>query len=329
MTSRTHWLCKRRVGCPLYPLSPSQLLYVYITIVCRKLSKVNGQLNPESKKAGSKDKLSNLHTEYRAAWLGSDNQYSSSYKDLRELCDKADKKQLKWSATVPASDLPAAWVSLHCVCVQRCVSRWSRCHAMQAAVLPSKETKKAAIAAAAAQLVKAAVISQAPSSRISSDTTGQLESVTRSANPRRLPAHDNNGQLLPGFVTQDRMAKVWQTCSNCHDVHGDHSGITHTLRVRLQLFGKVPLTPMDHNTGKKREANESKEDYSSSEEQSEEDADDQEEEVADSPAKPSKPDKASQANKNSTQSRKRTRTSRAKAKGGKENKSDKKNKTVP
>lgn len=88
----------------------------------------------------------------------------------------------------------------------------------QATALPSKESKKNALAAAAAQLVKAAVIGQAPSSKLSSDTKGlpgDCANVSSSRNPNRLSAHDSDGNLKAGIVTQNRLDKVTRVPHHC------------------------------------------------------------------------------------------------------------------
>lgn len=73
---------------------------------------MNGILNPDAKKCTSKDKLSHLHQEYLAAWLGDDNRHKARYTDLRQLCAAAESAKLRWNAGIPPADLPDAWVSI-------------------------------------------------------------------------------------------------------------------------------------------------------------------------------------------------------------------------
>lgn len=94
------------------------MLAFNITHMRRKLSKVNGQLEPELRQPGCKpQKLPSSQADYRAAWLGEDNQYTEAYKPLKELCAKAEEQQYKWLTTIPTSDLPEAWV--RCFCIAR------------------------------------------------------------------------------------------------------------------------------------------------------------------------------------------------------------------
>lgn len=118
---------------------------------------------------------------------------------------------------------------------------------MQAEKLTSKLEQKAALADAAAKLVKAAVINQGPSSKVSTDTKGQLESVNRPINPNRLPSVDSKGALLPGFLTQNRLDQVpplaclLQSILLCAHLTDLGSGDT-------QFFGKPSTEDNQKNT---------------------------------------------------------------------------------
>jgi hypothetical protein len=73
--------------------------------------------------------------------------------------------------------------------------------------LPSKESKKQVLADAAVQLMKNAVVNQAPSSKVT--PAGPVSTLTsKGANTNRLPARDDQGNLLAGLVTQNRLDKV-------------------------------------------------------------------------------------------------------------------------
>jgi hypothetical protein len=80
---------------------------------------VNGQLHPELRNPGSKpQKLTANQSEYKAAWLGTANQYTEAYQPLKDLCAKAEELDYKWRTQVATTDLPESWVSsvLRAVC---------------------------------------------------------------------------------------------------------------------------------------------------------------------------------------------------------------------
>lgn len=75
---------------------------------------MNGQLAPELRKPGSKiENLTANHIQYKDAWLGTDNAYTNAYKDLKDLCAKAEEDDYKWHTLIQPKDLPESWVSGH------------------------------------------------------------------------------------------------------------------------------------------------------------------------------------------------------------------------
>jgi hypothetical protein len=100
-----------------------------------------------------------------------------------------------------------------CCSYMDCEHTLTRIGVTQAGDLPSKETRKQAIAAAAAQIMKQAVMNHAPSCKIDTPAPGTVPTSTLASSKahntgNRLPAHDAEGKLLPGLVTQNRLDKV-------------------------------------------------------------------------------------------------------------------------
>lgn len=82
---------------------------------CRKISKVNGQLNPEARSTSSDEdakpppKPSVWHQELQAAWLAGDD---PRYQDLQKACLAAEELACtKWDGFIPQDIMPAEWVS--------------------------------------------------------------------------------------------------------------------------------------------------------------------------------------------------------------------------
>jgi hypothetical protein len=84
--------------------------------------------------------------------------------------------------------------------------------------LPAKEQVKNDLTAAAAKLVKQAVMSAGPTPASSAATGATTVKTSSQSCPAtsagRIPAHDEEGNLLPGFLNKARIDKVSSTVTD-------------------------------------------------------------------------------------------------------------------
>jgi hypothetical protein len=86
---------------------------------CRKVSKVNGALWPQSCKEGTKKAsthLTKLHQQLREEWLQDED--NNTYSELKAACEGAKKARLPYDGKLDSSLWPADWVSdpHWCIC---------------------------------------------------------------------------------------------------------------------------------------------------------------------------------------------------------------------